>query len=308
MEGQVAQGCIVNRRQFMAQCGVLGAASLLIPGASAVATQLAEVPLFFDISLAQWSLHRQLRSGALSALDFPVKTQQVFGIQAVEYVNQFFHDKAEDASFLSQLKGRCDDHGVVSLLIMIDGEGHLGAPQERERLQAVENHYKWVDAAKYLGCHSIRVNITGVGESADVQAAAIDGLSRLCEFAADREMNVIVENNVGYASSGSWLAKVLRDVGRDNCGSLPDFGNFGDYDRYQGVTDLMPYAKGISAKSFEFDSTGNELQTDFFRMLKIIKQAGYTGYIGVEFEGAGDEDAGVKATKELLLRLGRTLS
>jgi sugar phosphate isomerase/epimerase len=298
----------MDRRQFIRRWGVLGAASVLMPNALAMVEMQAESPLFFDISLAQWSLHRQLRSGALSALEFPVKTQKVFGIRAVEYVNQFFHDKAEDVAFLSQLKGRCDDHGVTSLLIMIDGEGHLGAPLESERLQAVENHYKWVDAAKYLGCHSIRVNITGDGNSADVQSAAVDGLSRLCEFAATRDMNIIVENNVGYASSGSWLARVLRDVGRDNCGSLPDFGNFGDYDRYQGVTDLMPYAKGISAKSFEFDSAGNELQTDFLKMLTIIKHAGYKGYIGVEFEGAGDEDSGVMATKELLLRLGRTLS
>ena len=298
----------MDRRQFMKQCGVLGAASMLMPSALAVEKIPAESPLFFDISLAQWSLHRQLRSSALSVLDFPVKTGEVFGIRAVEYVNQFFPDKAEDAAFLSQLKGRCDDHGVVSLLIMIDGEGHLGAPLESERLQAVENHYKWIDAAKYLGCHSIRVNITGVGSSADVQSAAIDGLSRLCEFAAARDMSIIVENNVGYASSGSWLAQVLSDVGLDNCGALPDFGNFSDYDRYQGVADLMPYAMGVSAKSFEFDAAGNELQTDFLRMLKIIKHYGYTGYIGVEFEGAGDEDSGVMATKELLLRLGRTLS
>ena len=310
----------MSRREFLLYSGKLISLGLLPPFLSSYApTTQAGIDSFFNISLAQWSMHRQLRSGQLKMLDFPVKTQKMFDIYAVEYVNQFFMDKASDKTFLNMLKHRADDHGVKSLLIMVDAEGHLGAPNAPERHVAVENHYQWVAAAEHLGCHSIRVNASGVGSKTEVKKASIDGLRQLSEFAKDFGINVLVENNKGYSANGKWLltgpsangkwlADVIRGVDMPNCGSLPDFGNFSDYDPYQGMRDLMPYAKGISAKSLEFDAQGNEVNTDFAAMLDIIKAANYRGYIGIEYEGAGDEDKGILATKRLLSRLGQLMS
>ncbi|WNJ21590.1 sugar phosphate isomerase/epimerase family protein [Pontibacter sp. G13] len=281
----------------------------------AVAVAEVSTPLFFSISLAQWSLHKELFDGKMDNLDFPMIAQKEFGISAVEYVNQFFKDKAQDDAYLQELNKRASDHGVQNVLIMIDGEGHLGATDEAERIKAVENHYRWVEAAKKLGCHSIRVNAAGKGTAEEVQAAAVDGLGRLSTFAQDFGLNVIVENHGGYSSNGEWLSGTIGQVGMDNCGTLPDFGNFcitrgedgcdDEYDRYLGLQQLMPFAKGVSAKSHDFDEQGNEIHTDYAKMLQLVKDAGYTGYIGVEYEGSKlSEYEGIKATKALLERIG----
>ncbi|MCO1334987.1 sugar phosphate isomerase/epimerase [Microbulbifer sp. OS29] len=296
----------MKRRNFV-QTGIgLTAAVLAAPllgGSPRIPA--AEKNRFFKISLAQWSLHRQLRSGALKVLDFPIKAKKSFSIDAVEYVNQFFPDKARDRKFLADMKIRAKDHGVNSLLIMVDAEGDLGNPDKNERQQAVENHFQWVEAAKFLGCHSIRVNASGQGTSEEVSRASTQGLRSLAEFAQDFDINILVENHGSYSSNGLWLSQLLREVDMPNCGSLPDFGNFGDYDRYLGVQQLMPFARGISAKSFSFDKEGNEVNTDFARMLRIIRSAGYQGYIGIEYEGSGDEEWGIRTTQQLLRSLSQ---
>ena len=283
-------------------------------GLSAVPAFAADEPAKapWEISLAEWSLHRALRNEKrITNLDFPAYTKKEFGIDAVEYVNQFFKDKARDQAYLRDLKGRCDGEGVKSLLIMCDGEGRLGDPDDKARAQAVENHHQWVEAAKFLGCHSIRVNAGSAGTWDEQKERAADGLRRLSEFAAQHGLNVIVENHGGLSSNGEWLASVIRAVSLENCGTLPDFGNFtidrrkGEvYDRYKGVTELMPFAKGVSAKSHDFDADGDEVHTDFLRMLKIVKAAGYTGHVGIEYEGRKvGEDEGIKLTKALLERV-----
>lgn len=282
--------------------------------------------MFFDISLAEWSLHKAIFAGQMTNMDFPRVAKDDFGISAVEYVNQFFKDKAQDKTYLGELKSLTDGLGVQNVLIMIDGEGGLGDTSEASRKTAVENHYKWVEAAQFLGCHAIRVNAYGEGTAEAVQQAAVASLSELATFAKDFNISVIVENHGGYSSNGQWLAGVMAQVGMDNCGTLPDFGNFcikrtqptentpegwartvceEEYDRYQGTQELMPYAKGVSAKSHVFDAEGNESQTDYRRMLQIVKEAGYRGYIGIEYEGSElDEYAGIRATKALLERIG----
>ena len=277
----------------------------------------------FEISLAQWSLHRSLYSGELDHLDFAKISKENFGIDAIEYVNSFFFEKAEDKSYLREMKNRADDYGVKSLLIMCDNEGSLGDPDNQKRQKAVENHYKWHEAAKYLGCHSIRVNAylteslhglevgdyTKTGSYENQVSLAADGLRKLTEFGANIGINTIVENHGGLSSDGAWLASVMKAVDHPMCGTLPDFGNFrieGDrwYDRYKGVKELMPFAKAVSAKSHDFDSNGNETQTDFYRMMDIVIDAGYSGYVGIEYEGSGmDEMSGIKATKDLLDRV-----
>lgn len=290
--------------------------------ASTEETTASGADMFFKISLAEWSLNKSLFGGKMDNLDFARKAREDFGIEAVEYVNQFFADKAKDENYLKEMIKRADDNGVKSLLIMIDNEGELGATDAAERTKAVENHYKWVDAAKTLGCHSIRVNAAGRGTAEEVAAAAADGLGRLSEYAAKAGLNVIVENHGGYSSDGQWLTGVMKQVGMDNCGTLPDFGNFcierkpgewdtclKEYDRYKGVTELMAYAKAVSAKSNEFNESGDEVRTDYKRMLQIVKDAGYKGYIGIEYEGSRlSEDEGIRATKALLEKYGKELS
>lgn len=267
----------------------------------------------FKISLAEWSLHKTIFDGKLDNRDFAKTAKQEFGIDAIEYVNQFFKDKAKDAGYLQELKSRAGDLGVKTLLIMIDGEGELGDPDEAKRTKAVENHYKWVEAAKALGCHSIRVNAGSRGTYEEQQKLAADGLRRLSEFGKTHGLNVIVENHGGLSSNGAWLAGVIKAVGMPNCGTLPDFGNFRvskdeEYDRYKGVTELMPFAKAVSAKSHDFDADGNETHTDFYRMMKIVLDAGYRGYCGIEYEGGTlSEPEGIRATKKLLERVREKL-
>lgn len=295
--------------------------------AQQVLQEAATGELFFKISLAQWSLHRALgRRGdaaTMDNLDFAAKAKS-FGIEAVEYVSQFFADKADDAAYLAEMNKRAADNGVKNLLIMIDGEGGLGDVDDAKRTEAIENHHKWVRAAKTLGCHSIRVNAYGEGTADEVSKAAIDGLGQLSTFAKDFGINIIVENHGGYSSNGDWMANVINQVGMENCGMLPDFGNFcikrdpenpyekpclEEFDRYKGVELFMPTAKAVSAKSHDFDENGNEIHTDFKKMLKIVKDAGYTGYVGIEYEGSKvSEEEGIKLTKALLEKAGAELS
>jgi sugar phosphate isomerase/epimerase len=323
-----------SRRKFLRQGTQLGAGLLLAPTwlsactsnpaskesqiENAVESALDGGEMFFSLSLAQWSLHRHFFEGSLNPLDFPQVARREFDIGGVEYVNQFFMDKATDKQWLSDLKQRAADYDVNSLLIMCDNEGNLGDGDDTARQQAVENHHKWVEAAAFLGCHSIRVNAAGEGSAEEVKQAAIDGLGRLSEFAAQAGIDVLVENHGGYSSDGKWLSSVIEQVGMDNCGTLPDFGNFclerkdgaciQGYDRYQGMAELLPFAKGVSAKSYDFNEQGRETMIDFGKIMQLVKASGFRGYVGVEYEGNRlDEFAGVRATRDLLLRIGKEM-
>jgi sugar phosphate isomerase/epimerase len=280
--------------------------------------------LFFKISLAQWSLHRSFNDNRLKAEEFPAIAKEQFNIDAVEYVNSLYAKYATDSKFWTELKQRATDHGVRSLLMMVDDEGELGNPNEKQRKKAVENHYKWVDHAKRLGCHSIRVNGFGDGNKEEVGNALVDGMGALGEYAAKVDINVVIENHGLYSSDGKWVADVITKIGKDNCGTLPDFGNFCTarkwgstqdgtcpevYDRYLGVKEMLPFAKGVSAKSYRFDENGQETTIDYGKMLSIVKKSGFTGYIGIEYEGSElSEPDGIKATKNLLTKEGLRLS
>jgi L-ribulose-5-phosphate 3-epimerase len=297
-----------TRREFLQDSG-RAAAVLAVTSSMAGGARADDKPLPFKISLAQWSLHRALFGGKLKNLDFAQQATTEYGIDAVEYVNQFFKDKAKDSAYLAEMKSRAADQGVKNVLIMIDDEGHLGDPDAAKRTKAVERHYPWVAAAKYLGCHSIRVNAYSEGTPEEQARLATDGLRRLAEFAAQAQINVIVENHGGLSSNGEWLAGVIKTVNLASCGTLPDFGNFKDYDRYKAVAEMMPTAKGVSAKSHKFDADGNETETDYRRMLKIVLAAGYHGYVGIEYEGSSvSEPEGIRLTKKLLERVGKELA
>lgn len=327
----------INRRIFIkSTTGAVLAAGL---GSVACQSKKEKTPLF-KISLAEWSVHNAIfgdsiqklgwqkwaealrndyqscLAGSLDNLDFPVIARKEFDIDAVEYVNTCFFDKARDEAYLTELKKRCDDNGVISNLIMCDQEGMLGDPDEAARAQAVENHHKWVEAAAFLGCKHIRVNAASSGSYEEQQKLAADGLVRLAEYGDKYNINIIVENHGGLSSNGQWLAGVMKLADHPRVGTLPDFGNFKTsdnpeewYDRYQGVKELMPYAKAVSAKSHDFDEQGNETHTDYLKMMKIVLDAGYRDYVGIEYEGSQlSEYDGIRATKALLERVREELS
>jgi len=276
----------------------------------------------FEISLAQWSLHKTyfggviedwvefnqlltedpdaLLKGDIDPFDFP-KVSAGYGINCIELVNTFYFSKANDMEYWEKFKKNCEEAGVTVGLIMCDALGNLGDADPAVRMTAVENHYAWVDIAAFLGAKTIRVNAAGEGTAEELAANAVDGLSKLGEYGATKGINVVVENHGGYSSDGKWLSGVMTKVGMDNVGTLPDFGNFYEYDRYLGMEEIMPYAKGVSAKSNVFDAEGNEANMDYLRIMKIVKASGFKGYVGIEYEGAElSEDEGIKATKALL--------
>ena len=304
--------------------------------------------LDFEISLAEFSFAGELMSGKMTNMEFPAKAKNEFGINVLEYVSGFFNNKHTDQAYLKELKQRCDDLGMKNNLIMVDG-ANIADLDATKRRQAVETHYAWVDAAKYLGCGTIRVNlgdtmkaISGVPDDPAEEAAksAADGYHQLLEYAAKQNMNVIVENHFGNSTDIDWLVGVLKTVNMSNAGLLPDFGNFcmqrskpetndikgmmatkciKEYDRYEGVKKMMPYAKGISAKTHKFDANGNETETDFFKMFQIIKDAGFKGYVGIEYEGGFMKmfdpsldylpaNEGIAATKTLLEKVQQQLA
>ena len=298
----------IDRRSFL-KSSAAGALAL----AAAPLARSAESEKFplFKISLAQWSLHRAFfskdKKNALDPLKFAEIAKKDYDIDAVEYVNQFYASKKKDEAYLKDVKKVADDNAVTSVLIMCDGEGALGDADEKKRKIAVENHYRWVEWAKFLGCHSIRVNAQSSGKYDEQVERAADGLRQLSEWAAKMAINVIVENHGGLSSNGEWLAKVMKKVDLQTCGTLPDFGNFRvsnteEYDRYKGVDEMMPFAKGVSAKSHDFDDKGNETKTDYRKMMEIVlKKHKYSGYVGIEYEGGKlSEPDGIRATKKLL--------
>jgi len=285
--------------------------------------------VFFKFSLAQWSLNQAIREHGMDPYTF-AKEAADMGFEGIEYVNQLYEKDYKDVSnvleamksLTAKLKSTSKDAGVKNLLIMIDGEGDLGIKNEKERLIGVENHKKWIDCINELGGHSIRLNVFGEGTAEEQAAASADSLRRLGEYGKDMGINILVENHGHLSSDPDWLVSVMKDVNMDNVGTLPDFGNWcmkrpegvrwgeclEEYPDYvEGTKKLMPFAKAVSAKSYAFNEKGEQDKVDYFKMIKMIKETGYDGFIGVEYEGGGDERAGILATKELLIKAANAL-
>lgn len=302
-----------KRREFLKTTGLASAAIGL--GLPQMAFSPKNAAPAFKISLAEWSLQRPLFAKQMDHLDF-AKLAKQHEIEAVEYVNQFFMDKAKDMNYLKEMKTRADGEGVTSVLIMCDREGMLGAATSEERKQTVENHKKWVEAAKFLGCHSIRVNAyTAIPFTTDARLAkdamniASSGLRQLCEFADDFDINVIIENHGGFSSDAKWLAEMIKETAHHRAGTLPDFGNFRihtegeriySYDSYRGVDELMPRAKGVSMKPTVWDDNGKEHPLDYERMMKIVVSHGFNGYVGIEH---GEKDREWESIDEIRTNL-----
>lgn len=288
-------------------------------------TKVAEP--FFKLSLAQWSIHKMIKDDGVDPYTFAEKAKK-WGFTGLEYVSQLYNPELSDAdyseeamaAFVEKSNAEAEKHGMENVLIMIDGQGNLAVNDEVERDETVEKHKKWVDAAAAMGCHAIRVNLNGSMVPEEWHASAVDGLTKLSTYAKTKNINILVENHGGLSSNGALHAEVMKAVNLDNCGTLPDFGNFcitrnkdwsckEAYDKYKGIAELMPYAKAVSAKSNDFDTDGNAIDIDYTKILKMVKDAGYTGYIGVEYEGSVlNEEEGIKATKDLMLKVAKELS
>src|SRR4051794_1249757 len=295
-----------SRRDLFRNAACLTAGGVMLSAArtdAATPTPAGEKPLPFKISLAQWSLHLALEAKKVDPLDF-AKIANGLGFDAIEYVNQFYVGKAKERSYLAELKRRASGEGVWSALIMVDDEGKLGDADAAKRAQAVENHKKWIDAAAFLGCHSVRVNGYADGTPEEASKRVTESLRKLAEYADPFGVNVLVENHGELTSDAAWLTKTIRATGHPRCGTLPDFGNFENFDRYKGVEQMMPLARAVSAKSYDFDKSGNETKIDYSRMMRIVAAAGFHGYVGVEYEGTVmPEREGLLATKRLLERV-----
>jgi len=299
-----------NRRTFIKTSAIAAAGSMLVSPAMASVAKDSR----YKISLAEWSFHKALFANEMTNLDFP-RVARELDLEGLEYVNQFFMDKAKDEKYLAELNKIVKEEGMQNVLIMCDSEGMMGHPEKAERVKTVENHKKWVDTAAFLGCHSIRVNAGSRGTYEEQQKLAADGLHMLCEYGDSKKINVIVENHGGLSSNAEWLVGVMKLVDHKRVGILPDFGNFiidretgESYDRYKGVEMFMPYAKGVSAKTNVFNAEGDEANMDYYRLMKIVDNAGYKGFVGIEFEGTElSEKDGVIATRELLKKVFKTL-
>ncbi len=300
----------MKRRGFI-KSSVLGAGALAT--APLMAKSYKEKVL--KISLAQWSLHRSFRNGSLDPEDFASIAREKYQIDAIEFVNGLYPDKARDESFWIKMRARSEAAGVNNLVLMVDDEGDLGAASEKKRLQAVENHFKWVHAAKLLGCHTMRVNAFGDADREIFRMAIMDGMSRLADYAAELDINIVIENHGLFSSDAALIAGIIKEVNRPNFGAFPDFGNWclsakwgttqGEceniYDRYQGVAELLPYAKAVSAKSYNFNELGEDTKIDYYRLMKLVKESSYDGYIGIEYEGLEkSEHEGILMTKKLM--------
>ena len=308
----------ITRRKFLKNSAMGTGAVLLHPMLKAVAIQESGL----EISLAEWSYHRALQAGKIDHLDFASLAKNKFGISAVEYVNGFFGGKKKNfreagksSEYLGEMLKRSNDAGVINHLIMVDDEGSLAGLDEKARLKSVDDHRKWLDAAKFLQCKTVRVNLHGEGNSDDKKKASVDSLGRLGDMAAGMNLNVVVENQGSDSSKGIWIASIMKEINKQNVGTLPDFGNFcishpwgttqdgcdDEYDRYKGIEEMLPFAKGVSAKTYDFDGNGEQPLIDYKRMLDIVKASGFKGYIGIEFEGnTQPEEEGIRKTKALV--------
>lgn len=314
----------MKRNEFLQYMGLTGVGLGILPLMSRC--QSEEKPLFFKLSLAQWSINRMIKSGKVPAYAF-ARLAAEWGFTGLEYVSQLYTDvtRAENKdaameAFIAKSKAEAEKYGIQNVLIMIDNEGYLSTGDPEQTEQAIANHMRWIKAAAALGCHAVRVNLSGSSDQEEWIANSVSGLSALAQQAAAYNINVIVENHGGFSSNADLLMQVINQINLPNCGTLPDFGNFclesnwgginSDcpkiYPIYQGVTEMMPKAFAVSAKSYAFDTKGDETRIDYSQMMQLVKAAGYSGFVGVEYEGDElSETEGILATKKLLEKVGR---
>ncbi len=316
---------MASRRTFIKQ-SALGGLALALPIPAHMTAALPALPEMITgprISLAQWSLHRAIEDGGLKAVDFPMVAKKEFGISAVEYVSSFYTAERQNTSFWEALKRSTDAEGIENLLIMVDGEGELGAAKKQDRTRAVEQHRPWIEAARRLGCFAIRVNAFGKGDRIALREALIDGLGSLSEAGSESNISILVENHGLHTSDAGFITGIIQAVNSPYLGTLPDFGNWclnkewggtkdgtctDSYDPVKGLRQMLPFAKGVSAKSYDFGPDGEETRLPYRALLQEVRDSGFAGHIGIEYEGDRLSEAeGIRATKALIEKTWKTL-
>jgi len=289
-----------TRRSFLHHAALGGASVSFTPSLLAIAK---DDPNRFQVGIQEYTFHRWIGSGKLDHLDYPALVKKELGITHVEYWNRPFGGKHTDKKYVGELVKRTTGEGMKNVLILVDAKNQLDASNKDQRDKAVDEHKGWIDCAAQLGCDAVRVNCRSGGNPEANLKNAADGVGRLCDYAKGSKVKVVIEPHGGHSQNPDWLIKAMKALKRPNAGILPDFNNFGRYDRYEGVTKSLPYAPAVCAKALKFDTKGNEVHTDYFRMLKIVYESDFSGVISVEFEGRGvDPIKGSKMTKDLILR------
>ncbi len=293
---------MMKRRQILKKLAMGAGCAATAPFYSCAKNGTSGESPWLKLAVQQYSFNRQLKSGELAMIDYPGTVVEGTGIKALEYFNGHMEEKAGDTGFFEAVRERCDDLGAANTMMLCRGKDALDSSDPSVRSAAIEGYRPWLEATKILGGQYIRVDVRSDGDPDEQKKHAADGLTALCEVAGNEfDMGIVVENHGGHSGNGKWVADLMKTVGLENCGTLPDFQNFKEYDPYLGIEEMMPWAKIVCAKSKEFDEAGNEVNVDYRRMLKIVKDSGFTGYIGIEFEGHGvDPIAGINLTKNLI--------
>ncbi|MEM7394016.1 MAG: TIM barrel protein [Verrucomicrobiota bacterium] len=286
-----------SRRSFIQSAALGGAALSFAPTAFALDKN---DPNRFKIGIQEYTFHRWLGK-KLDHLDYPALCKEKLGITHIEYWNRPFGGKHTDKAYVGELVKRTTGEGMKNVLILVDAKNQLDARDADQRDRAVNEHKGWIDCAAQLGCDAIRVNCRSGGNPDENLKHAEDGVGRLCDYAEGTEVKVAIEPHGGHSQNPDWLVKAMKALNRPNAALLPDFNNFGRYDRYDGITKCMPKAVAVCAKALKFDADGNETHTDYYKALKIVYESDFSGVITVEFEGRGvDPIEGSLKTKALI--------
>jgi len=289
-----------NRKEFIRQLGMGTLGGL---GVTPLMADSRGKKDRFQIGIQEYTFNRWLKSGKLDHLDYPALVKKELGISHVEYWNRPFAGKHTDQKYLGELVRRTRGEGIKNVLILVDEKHELDHVSQSERDKSVELHKAWVDCAAQLGCDAIRVNCRSGGDPDENLKQAVDGMGRVCEYAKGTAVKIIIEPHGRNSQNPDWLIRVMKELNHSHAGLLPDFNNFGEYDRYRAVRMTLPFASAVCAKALKFDEKGNERNTDYERMLKIVHDSSYSGVISIEFEGHDlDPIAGSLKTKELILR------
>ena len=281
----------ITRRGFLGKSLAIGAAGLVAPALMKMSkVQAAPRIIKDDISIAQWALVEEIRSGKWKTLDFPKIAREDFNINGIEFVNTLF--EVPHFSYLKKLKQNAEDFGVTMVLIMVDDEGETCTQSKEERKQTVINHQKWIDIAHFLGCHAIRTNCRGPENAPEEEALkwAAETYNMMLEYAIQANISILIENHGGFSNDPDWMVALMKEVNSLYFGTYPDWrGPSDSFDNYEYLQKTLPYAGGTSYRN----QPTEEITA---KMIKLCKETGYRGWYGIESSGREE----IKKGKELL--------
>jgi L-ribulose-5-phosphate 3-epimerase len=285
----------ISRRNFFEKSVALGGAALAAP--SLLKSELMEpTPRMIkdDISLAQWALVDEVKSGKWKTVDFAKIAKNDFGLNGIEFVNTLFEVTTE--GYLRRLKKNAADNGVTMVLIMVDDEGDGCSATKEERRQFEINHRKWIDAAAYLGCKAIRTNCRGPQGVSKEEALkySIETYQMMMEYAVPAKISVLIENHGGISNDAGWMVSLMKEVNNLYFGTYPDWRAPADnFDNVDYLLKMLPYAGGMSYRN----QPTEELTA---KMIRLAKDSGYRGWYGIESSGREEIKKGIALLRKYL--------